>query len=61
MASRHSYLRPVNGFLNWLHEEGEAAKGRAPLLKVPKPLRAILSDEDITLMEKAARNERDRS
>lgn len=58
--SVHSYLRSVNAFLRWAHEEGEAPAVSAPLPKVPKKLLEILSRDEIDAMEHAARAERDK-
>ena len=58
--SVHSYLRPVNSFVGWLQEEGEAVSGKAPLPRLPKRDVDVLSREEIDTLERSAKTERDR-
>jgi site-specific recombinase XerD len=55
----HSYLRPVNHFLNWAREDGIEVTGKAQLPKLPRKLLDILSRDEIAAVEEAATSERD--
>jgi site-specific recombinase XerD len=58
--SVHSYTRAINHFLSWAKKEGEPVDAKAQLPKLPKRLVEVLSREEITHMEQAARTERDK-
>lgn len=59
--SIRSWMRNANSFLKWANENGEmkaSVRGKAP--KVPRVLIDVLSREEIDLMEKTAKTERDK-
>lgn len=56
----HSYIRPVRQMLTWAGRIGEDVRAKPQLPRCPKPIRDVLSREEIDLMEQAAACERDR-
>jgi len=61
--SKHSvasYVRPVRLLLNWASREGEDVKAKPQLPRLSKPLRDVLSREEIQALEDAAPTERDK-
>jgi integrase/recombinase XerD len=61
--SKHSvasYVRPVRLMLTWATREGEDVKAKPQLPRVSKPLRDVLTREEIDLLEKATPAERDK-
>ncbi len=58
--SVHSYVRPVRQMLTWAGTLGEEVKAKPQLPRCPKPLRDVLSDEEIDLLERVLPTERDK-
>jgi integrase len=61
--SKHSvasYVRPVRLMLTWASREGEDVRSKPQLPRVEKPLREVLTRDEIDLLEKAMPAERDR-
>lgn len=58
--SVHSFLRPVRLLLNWASREGETVVARPQLPRREKPVRDVLSREEIDRLELAMPAERDR-
>lgn len=56
----HSYIRPVRQMLTWAGRIGEDVRAKPQLPRCPKPVRDVLSREEIDLMERAAPSERDK-
>lgn len=59
--SIRSWMRNANSFLKWANDNGEMAavvRGKAP--KVPRVLIDVLSREEIDMMERTAKTERDK-
>jgi integrase len=56
----HSYVRPVRQMLTWASRMGEDVRAKPQLPRCPKPLRDVLSREDIDLLEKVVYSERDK-
>lgn len=56
----HSYIRPVRQVLTWAAKEGEAVKARPQLPTCQRPLRDVLTRQEIDLLEKAVDGERDK-
>lgn len=59
-ASVHTYLRPLRLLLTWAAREGEPITARPQLPRQPKPVRDVLSRDEIDQMERSLPNERDR-
>ena len=60
-ATVHSYMRALNTFLTWARvEAGETIDAKARLPRMHKPVLEVLSREEISAMEDAASNERDK-
>jgi integrase len=55
-----SYTRPVRQMLAWARREGEVVEGQPQLPRRPKPVRNILSREEIDRLERAVVHERDK-
>jgi integrase/recombinase XerD len=58
--SVHSFLRPVRLLLNWATREGETVLARPQLPRREKPVRDVLSREEVDRLERAVPNERDK-
>ena len=61
--SKHSvasYVRPVRLMLGWALTEGEEVKAKPQLPRASKPLRDVLSRDEIDLLERAIPAERDK-
>lgn len=58
--SVHSFLRPVRLLLNWATREGEEVIARPQLPRREKPMRDVLSRDEIDQLERAMVNERDK-
>jgi integrase/recombinase XerD len=61
--SKHTvstYIRPVRLFLNWASREGEEVKAKPQLPRCSKPVRDVLTREEIDRLEKAKQAERDK-
>jgi integrase len=61
--SKHTvaaYVRPVRLMLTWATREGEAVKAKPQIPRLSKPLRDVLTREEIDLLENAASTERDK-
>jgi integrase len=58
--SVHSFIRPVRLLLNWATREGEEVLSRPQLPRREKPIRDVLSRDEIDLLEGAMANERDK-
>lgn len=56
----HSFIRPVRLLLNWATREGEVVQARPQLPRREKPIRDVLSREEIDRLEAAVPNERDK-
>lgn len=56
----HSFIRPVRLLLNWATREGEEVQARPQLPRREKPIRDVLSREEIDRLEAAMPNERDK-
>jgi integrase len=56
----HSYVRPVRQMLTWASRVGEDVRAKPQLPRCSKPMRAVLSREEIDRMERAVPNERDK-
>jgi integrase/recombinase XerD len=58
--SVHSFLRPVRLLLNWATREGEEVLARPQLPRREKPVRDVLSREEIDQLERVMVSERDK-
>ena len=58
--SIHSFLRPVRLLLNWAAREGETVLARPQLPRREKPVRDVLSREEVDRLERSVPNERDK-
>jgi integrase len=58
--SVHSFIRPVRILLNWASREGEAVLARPQLPRREKPMRDVLSREEIDRLEGVMPAERDK-
>jgi site-specific recombinase XerD len=58
--SVHTYLRPVRLMLTWAAREGEYIQGKPQLPRRSKPIRDVLSREEIDMLERAVISERDK-
>ena len=58
--SVHTYIRPVRLMLTWAAREGEQIQAKPQLPRREKPVRDVLSREEIDRMEKAVGTERDK-
>jgi site-specific recombinase XerD len=58
--SVHTYLRPVRLMLTWASREGEDVKAKPQLPRRPRPIRDVLSRDEIDRLEGALPTERDR-
>ncbi|MHB8718545.1 MAG: tyrosine-type recombinase/integrase [Candidatus Dormibacteria bacterium] len=58
--SVHTYIRPVRLMLTWAAREGEAVTAKPQFPRREKPVRDVLSREEIDRMEKAVGTERDK-
>jgi integrase/recombinase XerD len=58
--SVHTYLRPVRLMLTWAAREGEDVKGKPQLPRRSKPIRDVLSRDEIDQLERALTSERDK-
>jgi integrase len=56
----HSYVRPVRQMLTWASRVGEDVRGKPQLPRCPKPVRDVLSRDEVDLMERMLTSERDR-
>jgi len=56
----HSYIRPVRQMLTWAAKEGEEVRGKPQLPMCPRPLRDVLTRQEIDQLEKAVGGERDK-
>jgi integrase len=56
----HSYVRPVRQMLTWASRVGEDVRAKPQLPRCNKPVRDVLSRDEIDLMEKAVSSERDK-
>jgi integrase/recombinase XerD len=56
----HSFIRPVRLMLNWATREGEDVKARPQLPRREKPVRDVLTRDEIDLLERVMANERDK-
>ena len=58
--SVHSFLRPVRLMLNWAAREGEEVLARPQLPRRERPIRDVLTREELDRLEQAMPTERDR-
>jgi integrase len=58
--SVHTYLRPVRLMLTWAAREGEDVQGKPQLPRRSKPIRDVLSRDEIDQLERALTSERDK-
>jgi len=58
--SVHTYIRPVRQMLTWAKEIGEEVQAKPQLPRRSKPLRDVLSREEIDRLELSLSTERDR-
>jgi integrase/recombinase XerD len=58
--SVHTYIRPVRQLLTWAGREGEEVKAKPQLPRREKPIRDVLSRDELARLEEAMVNERDR-
>jgi integrase/recombinase XerD len=56
----HSYVRPVRQMLTWATRMGEEVRAKPQLPHLTKPLRDVLTRDEIDLLEKVVDNERDK-
>jgi len=56
----HSYVRPVRQMLTWAIQVGEDVRAKPQLPRCTKPIRDVLSRDEIDAMEKAVSSERDK-
>lgn len=56
----HSYVRPVRQLLTWAAHVGESVKAKPQLPRLTKPLRDVLTRDEINTLENAAPFERDK-
>lgn len=56
----HSFLRPVRILLNWATKEGETVIAKPQLPRREKPIRDVLSREEIDQLERVMPTERDK-
>src|SRR5713226_3525355 len=56
----HSYVRPVRQMLTWASHVGEEVRAKPQLPTLSKPLRDVLTRDEIDLMEKVLTSERDK-
>ena len=56
----HSYVRPVRQMLTWASHVGEDVCAKPQLPRLSKPIRDVLSRDEIDAMEKAVSSERDK-
>jgi integrase len=56
----HSFIRPVRLLLNWAKREGEEVHGKPQLPRREKPVKDVLSREEIDRMEAVMASERDK-
>ncbi len=56
----HTRLRPVRLLLNWASREGEEVLARPQLPRREKPVRDVLTRDEIDALERAVPNERDK-
>jgi integrase len=56
----HSYVRPVRQMLTWADRIGENVLAKPQLPRTTKPVRDVLSRDEIDVMEKAVVSERDK-
>ena len=56
----HSYVRPVRQMLTWAGRVGEDVRAKPQLPRCTKPLREVLSREEIDLLESVVPTERDK-
>lgn len=56
----HSFIRPVRLLLNWASREGEQVSARPQLPRREKPVRDVLTREEVDLLERVMANERDK-
>jgi site-specific recombinase XerD len=56
----HSYVRPVRQMLTWAARVGEEVRAKPQLPRTTKPVRDVLSRDEIDAMEKAVTSERDK-
>lgn len=59
-ASVHSYVRPVRQMLTWAASVGENIEAKPQLPRVPKPVRDVLDQEELDLLENVLQAERDK-
>jgi site-specific recombinase XerD len=56
----HSFLRPVRILLNWAARQGETVVAKPQLPRREKPIRDVLSRDEIDQLERVMPNERDK-
>ena len=56
----HSFIRPVRLLLNWASREGEEVSARPQLPRREKPIRDVLTRDEIDALERVVPNERDK-
>jgi integrase/recombinase XerD len=56
----HSFLRPLRIMLNWAKREGETVTAKPQLPRREKPVRDVLSRDEIEQLERVMVNERDK-
>jgi integrase/recombinase XerD len=56
----HTLIRPVRLLLNWASREGETVEARPQLPRREKPMRDVLTRDEIDALERAVPNERDK-
>jgi integrase/recombinase XerD len=56
----HSYVRPIRQMLTWASRMGEEVNAKPQLPKCSRPLRDVLTRDEIDLMEKVVTSERDK-
>jgi integrase/recombinase XerD len=55
-----TYTRPVRQMVTWARREGEAIEGQPQLPRRPKPVRNILTRDELDSLERAVPEERDK-
>lgn len=56
----HTFIRPLRIMLNWAAREGETVAAKPQLPRREKPIRDVLSRDEIDRLERVMPNERDR-
>ncbi len=56
----HSVIRPLRLLLNWASREGEEVQARPQLPRREKPLRDVLTRDEVDILERSVPSERDK-